>query len=174
MSNAKPGDEKCILLACHRFPHPHVLACSMDWKVHQKCTYKDDNWHWSYYTKHILTENEKDNVTTVISKHREKLKWPLESHCKAKEQVYLQLLSNTQDSFGVIWRSIYRYSLLFVLQAYSTDVHGPARPYRPGQSTAGTRARLGQKALSVWQGAAGLLHVSELWSLGFSSQFVAK
>jgi len=25
------GDEKCILLACHRFPHPHALACSMDW-----------------------------------------------------------------------------------------------------------------------------------------------
>ena len=32
MFNAKPGDEKCILLACHRFPHPHALACSMDWK----------------------------------------------------------------------------------------------------------------------------------------------
>lgn len=32
--NAKPGDEKNILLACHKLHHPHAPACSMDWKVY--------------------------------------------------------------------------------------------------------------------------------------------
>jgi hypothetical protein len=97
-------------------------------------------------------------VTTGTAKHK---------------QVYLQLFSNTPDSF-VSFRGLFT-GIHFSL-CYSPDVPWAGWTVSWARPTHGWHQKQAwpKKTLSVWQGAARLLHVSTLSSLESSSQFVTK